>query len=118
MADVKELPVLVCAFADEVDNLVKEAAKKKPKKKLDPKAHVRNRGPCVFPAEHPKVTDHKDHFKVGTEGEARNALARSHQYDAKPPWYKGTLKELQEAVRRKVHSKYPGIEVTYPKKKS
>jgi hypothetical protein len=31
------------------------------------------------------------------------------QYSKCPPWWKGTLKSLQEAVSRKVHSKYPSI---------
>ena len=103
------------ALIEKIEGLSKEAAKKKPK--LDPKAKVRNRGECVFPAESPSVTDHQDHFKIGTEGEARNALSRSHQYSSNPPWHKGSLKSLQEAVRRKVHSKYPGIEIGDSKKK-
>jgi len=90
------------------DTYIRTATAKE-KKKLDPKAKVRNRGVCVFPAESPSVTDHKDHFPLGDEDQARNALARSHQYDKAPPWYKGSLKSLQEAVSRKVHSKYPSI---------
>lgn len=98
------------AVIQSIDDFVKEAAKKS-KKKLDPKAKVRNRGSVVFPAESPNVLDSKDHFELNNEGQARSALSRSHQYDKAPPWYKGSLKSLQEAVRRKVHSKYPGIEI-------
>ncbi len=90
-------------------------AKKKEKKKLDPKAKVRNKPSPVVPAERAK--DKKDHFPLGSEDQARNALARVMQYDKVPPWYKGSLQGLQEAVRRKVKSKYPGIEVTTPGKK-
>ena len=105
------------ALTQSIDAFVKEAKEKKKKHKLDPKAKVRNRGECVFPAESPSVKDHKDHFKVNTEGEARSALSRSHQYSSAPPWYRGSLKSLQEAVRRKVHSKYPSIEISDGKKK-
>lgn len=90
------------------------AAKKKTKKKLDPKAKIRNRGNVVFPAS--KCLDSKDHFPINSENQARNALSRSHGYSKAPPWYKGSLSSLQEAVRRKVHSKYPGIEITKGKK--
>lgn len=82
-------------------------AKEKEKKKLDPKAKVRNKGTVCVPAESAK--DKKDHFPINDEGQARNALARVHQYSSVPPWYKGSLKGLQDAVSRKVHSKYPGI---------
>ena len=97
---------------DESDGLVAEAAKKK-KKKMDPKAKVRNRGTVCVPASSAK--DHKDHFPINSIGQARNALARVHQYSAAPSWYKGSLKGLQALVSRKVHSKYPSIK---SKKKS
>jgi hypothetical protein len=82
-------------------------AKKKETKKLDPKAKVRNRGTVCVPAESAK--DKKDHFPINDEGQARNALARVHQYSSAPSWYSGSLKGLQALVSRKVHSKYPGI---------
>jgi hypothetical protein len=82
-------------------------AKKKEKKKLDPKAKVRNRGTVCVPAESAK--DKKDHFPINDEDQARNALARVHQYSSVPEWYKGSLKGLQALVSRKVHSKYPSI---------
>ncbi len=88
------------------DSLVKTAAKKE-KKKLDPKAKVRNRGTVCVPAESAK--DKKDHFPINDEDQARNALARVHQYDKVPSWYKGSLKGLQDLVSRKVHSKYKSI---------
>ena len=83
------------------------AAKKKENKKLDPKAKVRNRGTVCVPAESAK--DKKDHFPINDEDQARNALARVHQYNSAPPWYSGSLKGLQDLVSRKVHSKYPSI---------
>ena len=86
------------------------------KKKLDPKAKVRNRGECIFPAE--SSADHQDHFPINNIDQARNALARSHQYASVPSWYKGSLKSLKESVKRKVHAKYPSIEIESDKKKS
>lgn len=87
--------------------LLVQAAEKKEKKKLDPKAKVRNRGTVCVPASSAK--DKKDHFPINDADQARNALARVHQYDKVPPWYGGSLKSLQELVSRKVHSKYPAI---------
>jgi len=97
----------VLSMVNEFEELISTAAKEK--KKLDPSAGVRNRGDVVFPAESPNVSDHKDHFELNNIGQARNALARCQQYTKCPPWYKGSLKSLQEAVSRKVHSKYPSI---------
>ncbi len=116
MVDLQKLDRFCGNFEElAAECLEKTAAKKK--KKLDPKAKVRNRGTVIFPAESPNVKDDKDHFPINDEAQARNALARSHQYDKVPSWYKGSLKSLQEAVRRKVKSKYKGIEVSEPKKK-
>lgn len=98
-------------LAVDYDNLATQAlvvtAAKKEKKKLDPKAKVRNRGTVCVPAESAK--DKKDHFPINDEDQARNALARVHQYSSVPPWYSGSLKGLQDLVSRKVHSKYPSI---------
>lgn len=93
-----------------------EATAKKEKKKLDPKAKVRNRGTVCVPAESAK--DKKDHFPINDEDQARNALARVHQYSKVPEWYKGSLKGLQDLVSRKVHSKYPSIGKSSKKKSS
>jgi hypothetical protein len=98
------------ALAANLDDLAAqflEANAAKDKKKLDPKAKVRNRGTVCVPASSAK--DKKDHFPINSEDQARNALARVHQYSAAPPWYSGSLKSLQELVSRKVHSKYKGI---------
>jgi hypothetical protein len=102
---------------NEIKDITKLSAKKT-KKKVDPKAKVRNRGTVVFPAESKNIKDKKDHFPINSESQARNALARSHQYSKVPSWYNGSLKSLQEAIRRKVHSKYPKIEISKQKKKS
>lgn len=99
------------------DSLV-ATAKKKSKKKDDPKAKVRNRGTVVFPAESSSVKDNKDHFPINDEDQARNAWARANQYSSAPSWYSGSLKSLQDAVKRKVHSKYKGIDFEGKKKKS
>jgi hypothetical protein len=92
------------SLAEQFETITKEA---KDKKKLDPKAKVRNRGTVCVPASSAK--DKKDHFPINNEDQARNALARVHQYDKVPSWYSGSLKSLQELVSRKVHSKYKGI---------
>lgn len=98
-----------CATAESLEKVAAET------KKLDPKAKVRNRGTVVFPAESSK--DKKDHFPINDEGQARSALSRAHQYSTAPSWYNGSLKSLQEAVSRKVHSKYKNIEIADKKKK-
>jgi hypothetical protein len=94
-------------------SLLKTAAKKE-KKKLDPKAKVRNRGTVCVPAESAK--DKKDHFPINDADQARNALARVHQYSSAPDWYKGSLQGLQALVARKVKAKYPKIDVGGKKK--
>lgn len=72
---------------------------------------------CVFPADHPKVKDNKDHYPLGDEKQARNALARASQHKSVPSWYDGTLKALVSAVAKKVHAKYPSIEISDAGKK-
>ncbi len=81
-------------------------------KKLKAGAKRRHRGKVVFPWDGPKVSDKKDHFPINDAGQARNALARSHQYKGAPKWYKGSLSELQNAVKRAVKKEYPSIEVS------
>lgn len=75
-------------------------------------AGVRSRGHCVFPAEHPKVNDNKDHFPINSEDQARNALSRANQYSAAPEWFNGSLSSLLNSVVRAVKGKYPSVEVT------
>jgi hypothetical protein len=105
-----ELLSLATSFEQYVqDKLVKIA--KKQTSKLDPKARVRSRGKVVFPAESAKVTDNKDHFPINDADQARNALARAGQYDQAPPWYKGSLKSLQETVERTVRKHYKSIDI-------
>ena len=101
------------------DLLEKTAAKKEKKKgkKIDPKAKTRNRGDVVFPAGSAKVKDNKDHFEVNTEAQCRAALSYAGHYSKAPPWYSGSLEELKAAIRRKVKSKCPNIDVSEPKKK-
>ena len=81
-------------------------------KKEDPNAAVRNRGNVVFPAGSKKVKDNKDHFPINNADQARNALSRVAQYSSVPPWYSGSLSELQSAVRNAVSRKYKDINVT------
>lgn len=98
---------LICQAAEEFEKLAKG----------DPKAKVRNRGTCVFPAEHSSVTDDKDHFPINNEEQAQNALSRVNQYKKSPDWYRGSLQSLVNAVVRAVHRKYPGIEISEASKK-
>ena len=90
--NAQELLVLAAQYEDLATEALVVEAKKKEKKKLDPKAKVRNRGTVCVPASSAK--DKKDHFPINSESQARNALARVHQYSAAPPWYNGSLKEL------------------------
>lgn len=104
-----QLETLASNFQKLASESLVKTAKKKDEKKLDPKAKVRNRGNVCVPAEQAK--DKKDHFPINDADQARNALARVHQYDKVPEWYKGSLKSLQELVARKVKAKYPSIDV-------
>ena len=80
--------------------------------KKNPRAHLRNRGTVVFPAESRSVKDDKDHFPINNEAQARNALARANQYSSAPPWYTGSLESLVRKVAGAVHKKYPGIKIS------
>jgi hypothetical protein len=104
---IEDFPMGDDISVEDLDDANDESVKTAKDKKLDPKAKVRNRGTVCVPAESAK--DKKDHFPINDEGQARNALARVHQYSSAPAWYKGSLKSLQELVSRKVHSKYKGI---------
>lgn len=107
--DTKKILTLAIKLEAEAFQELAKTAKKKEKKKLDPKAKVRNRGTVCVPAESAK--DKKDHFPINDEDQARNALARVHQYSSVPDWYSGSLKGLQALVARKVKAKYPKINV-------
>jgi hypothetical protein len=101
-------------FVNNATSILIEAKKKR---KLDPKAKVRNRGRVIFPAESSNVLDNKDHFEINTEGQARNALARANQYSKSPKWYKGSLQSLINAVVRAVKKHYKKINVSEHSKK-
>lgn len=92
-----------------------KANSKKSKKKLDPSAKGRHRGDVCVSAS--KSRDKLDHFPINSVNQARNALSRVGQYDKAPSWYNGSLESLQSLVRRKVHSKYPSIEISDKKSK-
>lgn len=109
----KTISLVIDAFTQAVVENVKIAKEKE----HDPKADVRNRGLCVFPAEHPKVTDDKDHFPITNKAQAQNALARANQFSKAPEWYKGSLESLVSTVARVVHKHYPSIEVSEAAKK-
>src|SRR5579883_2665859 len=105
--NAQEILTLADQFETTAEESLVKSAKEKDKKKLDPKAKVRNRGTVCVPASSAK--DKKDHFPINNIDQARNALARVHQYSSAPSWYSGSLKGLQALVSRKVHSKYPSI---------
>lgn len=94
-------------MADKVDGLIKSMAEAKVRTKPNP----------VFDSTHPKVKDNKDHFPLGDADQARNALARANQYSSAPDWWDGSLKELVNAVARKVKKEYPSIDVSEASKK-
>lgn len=71
-----------------------------------------DRGTCVFPSGSSKVNDGKDHFPINTKKQARAALSYAQKFTAVPPWYDGTLKELQNAVIKAVENKYPDMQVS------
>jgi hypothetical protein len=112
----EQLFTLASKFESLATEDLTKIAKEKESKKLDPKAKVRNRGTVCVPAESAK--DKKDHFPINDEGQARNALARVHQFSKAPEWYSGSLAGLQALVARKVKSKYPKIDVGGKDKKS
>ena len=103
VTDIKKLLV-----ADHDTNVINELELVEGKK--DPNAKIRNKPDPVFDDKNPKVTDSKDHFPINTIGRARNALARCQQFDSVPSWYKGTLKQLQDAVKKAVKNAYPSID--------
>jgi hypothetical protein len=106
--DMEKLLVLADEFVSQAEGVLTKTAEKK--KKLDPKAKVRNRGTVCVPAESAK--DKKDHFPINNIDQARNALARVNQYSKAPSWYSGSLQSLINTVVRKVKSKYPSIETS------
>ena len=88
--------------------IAKAVKKSKEKKKLDPKAKVRNRGKCIFPANSPKVNDDKDHYPIPDEAHGRSALSYAGKQKT-APWYNGTVEEMRKAVQRAVHKAFPNI---------
>ena len=91
-------------YPDELDELTE---------KVDPKAAIRSKKSPIFDNGSKWVNDDKDHFPIFDENHARNALARVFQYSSKPSWFTGKdLKQLQKIVVKKVHSKFPDIELS------
>lgn len=107
-------------LADKVDELITAMAAKKgvnPFAKKDKSGKDKGKAKAVFPADHPKVKDKKEHFPLGSVSQARNALARANQFKEVPPWFKGTLKELVSAVAKAVKKEFPSIDVSEKSKK-
>jgi hypothetical protein len=113
-------PEELIVLADQYENTIAETLVKdaKDKPKLNPKAKVRNKPSPAFPAESSVVSNHTDHYPLSSANQARNAWARAHQTGGKAPsWYKGTYSSFLAALKRKIHSKFPGIELSDGKKK-
>ena len=92
------------AMSSNFDALVSEA--KEDSKKRDPKAAVRNRGKCVFPAE--KSKDDKDHYPLNNIEEGRAALRYAGKQKS-APWYHGTVEAMKKAVEKAVYKEFPSL---------
>lgn len=86
------------------ETLTKEAKERM----LDPKAKVRNRGTCVFPAGKGRNKSQKDRYPINTESQAKSAL-RYAVAQKSAPWFSGTVEEMRKAVQSAVYRKYPGL---------
>jgi hypothetical protein len=91
------------SYADIIDDLIIHLASAN---------ESRNRANPAIPSAHPKVTDNRDHFPLGSLTQARNALARVNQFKKRPEWWDGTLQELVNIVVKSVKRKYPSITVS------
>jgi hypothetical protein len=89
---------------DVVSNTLEKMAKTLPAGKDRPVA--------IFPKEHPKVTDGKDHYPIPDKAHGRAALQRLSQFkDQKPDWWSGSTEELKNAIIKAVKGKFPGMDV-------
>jgi hypothetical protein len=75
------------------------------------------RGKFIFPADHPKVKDNKDHFPINTIGRARNALSRANAFTKSPSWFNGTVDQFINSIVRAVKKAYPSIKISDAAKK-
>jgi hypothetical protein len=107
MSDFNKLEKMGKVFEYWCGQPLKVIAKAVAKKKKTPKGQ--NRGDVCFPANSKHNKGTVDKFPINNENQARNALSRAGQFDKAPPWFVGSLEELKNIVRRKVHSKYPSI---------
>jgi hypothetical protein len=72
----------------------------------------KNRPAAIFPKEHPKVNDGKDHYPIPDKVHGKSALQRLSQFrDSKPTWWDGSIDELKNAILRAVKGKFPGMEI-------
>lgn len=100
---VNKLGGTVKIEGEKVEGDVLEEGKKKDEKKKKGK---------LLGKDSNKIKDGGEHFPIDTIVRGRNALSRCSQYDSVPSWFDGSLKELQDMVKRAVHKKYPSIEIT------
>jgi hypothetical protein len=113
MENLDDIEKLASEFDSNLETFAAKKTKKKPKKEKQS-----NRGDVCFPANSKHNKSPKDRFPINNINQARNALSRAGAYDKAPPWFNGSLEQLKNTIRRKVHSKYPSIEVSKDNKKS
>lgn len=108
-------------LADKIDEVITAiaAAQKgvNPFAKGKDKDKGKGKAKAVFPANHAKVKDKKEHFPLGSVSQARNALSQANKFKEVPSWFKGTLKELVSAVAKAVKKEFPSIDVSEKSKK-
>lgn len=98
--DYEDLYVLPKESSFKSEILKVAATKSKPK------------GDFIFPKDHPKVTDDKDHYPINSESRGRSAIAQANKMKKAPPWYKGTVEQFLDTVVKAVKKKYKGIEIS------
>lgn len=89
---------------DLVSNTLERLAKELPAGKDRPAA--------IFPKEHPKVNDGKDHYPIPDKAHGKAALQRLSQFkNQKPEWWDGSVEDLKNVIVGAVKAKFPGMEI-------
>lgn len=58
-----------------------------------------------------QILDTREHFPILTENQARSAVKRVGQMTQAPPWFSGSIDQLQKMVYLSVASQYPDIQI-------
>ena len=64
----------------------------------------------IFDAENSKITDEKEHFPINTEAKAKKVLEKIEACTEAPKWWKGTVNQLQSAVKKAVKKAFPDLD--------